>query len=154
VDLPVRKKLPHTIPQWVAEGSWFFITINCVPPGKNQLCRPGTGDAVLAAMKFNHERLLWHCRLCLLMPDHLHAIIAFPRDPGMQTIISNWKKFVAGKHGLDWQRDFFDHRLRDHHELEEKTSYILMNPVRKGLCDRVEEWVWVYHPNDRPPPRW
>ena len=27
MDLPVRKKLPHTIPQWVAEGSWFFITI-------------------------------------------------------------------------------------------------------------------------------
>ena len=78
MDLPVRKKLAHTIPQWVAEGSWFFITINCVPPGKNQLCRPDTSDAVLAAMKFNHERLLWHCRLCLLMPDHLHAIHCVP----------------------------------------------------------------------------
>ena len=49
MDFPVRKKLPHTIPQWVAEGSWFFITINCVPPGNNQLCHAGTGDAVLAA---------------------------------------------------------------------------------------------------------
>jgi len=154
VDLPVRKKLPHTIPQWVDEGSWYFITMNCVPPGKNQLCRAGTGDAVLAAMKFNHEKSLWHYRLCLLMPDHLHAIIAFPREPGVQTIITNWKKFVAGKHGIGWQRDFFDHRLRDHYELEEKTSYILMNPVRKGLCDCVEEWVWLYRPNDRPPPRW
>jgi len=67
VDLPVRKKLPHTVPQWVAEGSWFFITINCVPPGKNQLCRAHAGDAVLAAMKFNHERFVWHCRVCLLM---------------------------------------------------------------------------------------
>jgi hypothetical protein len=35
MDLPVRKKLPHAIPQWVAGGSWLFITINCVPPGKN-----------------------------------------------------------------------------------------------------------------------
>lgn len=40
----------------------------------------------------------------------------------------------------------------EHHELEEKTSYILMNPVRKGLCERAEGWVWVYRPNDRPPP--
>ena len=125
----------HTIPQWVADGSWFFITINCVPRGKNQLCRPGTGDAVLAAMKFNHERLLWHCRLCLLMRDHLHAIIAFPREPGMQTTVKNWKKFVAGHHGVDWQRDFFEHRLRDHHEVDEKTSYILMNPVRNDFCE-------------------
>jgi putative transposase len=154
MDLRVRKKLPHTIPQWVAEGSWFFITINCVPPGKNQLCRADIGNAVLDAMKFNHERFVWHCRMCLLMPDHLHAIISFPREPGMATTVKNWKKFVAGEHGVSWQRDFFDHRLRDDHELEEKTSYILMNPVRKGLCERAEDWEWVYRPNDRPPPSW
>ena len=94
---PVRKKLPHTVPQWIADGSWFFITINCVPRGKNQLCRSDTGQAVLCAIKFNHERFIWHCRLCLLMPDHLHPVIAFPREPGMQTSIKNWKKFVAGK---------------------------------------------------------
>ena len=48
--------------------------------------------------------------------------------------------------GVEWQRDFFDHRLRDHHELEEKASYILINPVRKGLCERAEDWMWVYRP--------
>jgi REP element-mobilizing transposase RayT len=108
---------------------------------------------VLAAMKHNHEKSAWHCRLCLLMPDHLHAIIAFPREPGMKTVITNWKKFVAAKHGVEWQRDFFDHRLRDQNELQEKTSYILMNPVRKGLCERAEDWIWIYRPIDRPPPK-
>jgi putative transposase len=97
MDLPVRKKLPHTIPQWVADGSWFFITIKCMPPGKNQLCRGGTGNALLSAMKHNHEKFVWHCRLCLLMPDHLHAIFAFPREPGMETAIKNWKRYVARK---------------------------------------------------------
>jgi len=201
MDLPVRKKLPHTVPQWVSDGCWFFVTIKCVPPGKNQLCqmddgqgravspltaaigahgvtrptvsdgtigaqgtarptsvgeegacvtRPTIGDGVLAAMKHNHDRLIWHCRLCLLMPDHLHAIISFPREPGVKTIVANWKKFVAVKIGVNWQRDFFDHRLRDHHELQEKTGYILMNPVRKGLCKRAEDWAWVYRPADRP----
>ena len=153
MDLPVRKKLPHTIPQWVAEGSWFFITIKCVPPGKNQLCQADIGDGVLAAMAYNHEKLAWHCRLCLLMPDHLHAIIAFPREPGMKTTIANWKKFMAIKFGVKWQRDFFDHRLRDYHELDEKSGYILMNPVRKGLCERVEDWIWVYRSTDRQPPQ-
>jgi hypothetical protein len=133
MDLPVRKKLPPQIPQWVAESSWFFITIKCVPAGKNQLCRVGTGSAVLAAIKHTHDKLVWHCRLGLLMPDHLHAIMSLPREPGMKTVIKNWKKYVAGRQGLDWQRDFFDHRVRNHHELEEKTSCILMNPVRKGL---------------------
>jgi putative transposase len=153
MDLPVRKKLPHAVPQWVAEGSWFFITIKCVPPGENKLCHAGTGDAVLAAIKHNHEKFVWHCRLCLLMPDHLHAIISFPSKPGMKTVITNWKKFVAFKYGVEWQRDFFDHRLRDQNELQEKTSYILMNPVRKGLCERAEDWIWIYHPTDRPVPK-
>jgi len=26
------------------------------------------------------------------MPDHLHAILAFPRGPRMATVIKNWKK--------------------------------------------------------------
>ena len=153
MDLPVRKKLSHTVPQWVADGSWFFLTLKCVPPGKNQLCQTGPGDAVLAALAHNHEKLVWHCRLALLMPDHLHAIVAFPPEPGLATTVTNWKKFVARKYGVEWQRDFFDHRLRNDQELQEKTSYILLNPVRKGLCERAEDWVWVYRPNNRLPPQ-
>ncbi len=88
-----------------------------------------------------------------MMPDHLHAILAFPPVPGMKTTLSNWKKYVAVKAGIEWQRDFFDHRLRSKVELDEKTDYILMNPVRKGLCERGENWPWVCRPNDREPPR-
>jgi len=86
------------------------------------------------------------------MPDHLHAILAFGREPGMVTVVRNWKKFVAARYGVRWQRDFFDHRLRDHHELEEKASYIMNNPVRRGLCSTGDGWKWVYQPNDRLPP--
>jgi len=152
VDKLVRRRLPHTIPQWVPATAWFFITIKCVPVGKNQLCRADTGEAVLAAMRYNHESLVWHCRLGLLMPDHLHAILAFPLEPGMVTVVTNWKRFVARRADVSWQRDFFDHRLRDHHELAETLSYVLMNPVRKGLCGRSEDWIWTYRPDDRPPP--
>ena len=52
-------------------------------------------------MKHNHDKLVWHCRLSLLMPEHLHAIMAFPREPGMETAITKWKKYVAGKHDVD-----------------------------------------------------
>jgi putative transposase len=152
VELPQRRRLPHEVPSWVQEGSFFFITINCELRGRNHLARADIGDSVLAAAAHNHERLVWHCRLMLLMPDHLHAIIAFPRDPGVKTTVTNWKRFLATHNGVDWQRDFFDHRLRNRHEVDEKTSYILMNPVRRGLCERAEDWPWVYRPNDRLPP--
>ena len=153
MELSSRKRLPHEVPQWVPEGRCFFITINYEPRGRNYLCRAGIGDAVLTAVAFNHDHLIWHCRLILLMPDHLHGIAAFPREPGLKTVITNWKKYLARTQRISWQRDFFDHRLRDHHEETRKLSYVLMNPVRKGLCDRFEDWPWVYRPNDRPSPQ-
>jgi len=150
MDLPVRGRLPHEAPFWVPEGSFYFITINCQPRKANQLCRAGLGDAVFAAAAHYHEKLLWHCQLVLLMPDHLHAIIAFPRDPGMKHTITQWKRYLVTHQQIDWQRDFFDHRPRDHHEEQQKTNYMLMNPVRRGLRERVEDWPWVYRPMNRP----
>ena len=153
MEFPKRNRLPHEVPHWVPDGSFFFITIKCQPPAQNHICRTGIGDALFTAAAYYHTHLLWHCRLMLLMPDHLHGIIAFPSEPGMKTTVSNLKRYLAGSCGIEWQRDFFDHRLRDHHEEGAKTDYILQNPVRKGLCKRTEEWPWIYHPADRMPPK-
>jgi len=153
MDLPVRARPPHEVPSWVAEGSFFFITINCASRGVNHLCRAVIGDAVLAAAVHNHTKLAWHCQLMLLMPDHLHAIIAFPHEPGMKKTIANWKHFLATHQQIEWQRDFFDRRLRSHHEMEEKTGYILMNPVRRNHCQRAEDWPWICRPSRSPAAR-
>src|SRR4030095_15069941 len=106
MDLPKRARLPHEIPSWVSEGSFFFITLHCEARGTNQLCRAGVGDALFAAPAHNHDTFAWHCRLMLLMPDHLHAIIAFPREPGMKKTVANWKHFLATHQKVEWQRDF------------------------------------------------
>jgi len=80
MTLPARSRLGHEMPSWALDGSFFFIAINCEPREDNQLCREGTGQAVLAAVAHNHQQLIRHCRLMLLMPDQLHAVIAFPRE--------------------------------------------------------------------------
>ncbi len=88
----------------------------------------------------------------LLMPDHLHAVISFPDNSNLRSTVKEWKKYLARTESIGWQRDFFDHRLRDQQEELEKISYILMNPIRRELCERAEDWPWVYRPNDRLPP--
>ena len=70
-ERPARKQLSHAIPPWVDERSFFFISIGCEPRGVNQLCQASIGPQVLAAAAYYHEQLKWHCRLWLLMPDHL-----------------------------------------------------------------------------------
>ena len=145
-DLPRRSRLNHTPPWWIADDSLFFVTVNCSPRGLSQLCDPPVSDGVLSAASFYHEQQKWSCRLLLLMPDHLHAIIAFPGDPGMKTTMSRWKGYLSKTHGISWQQDFFDHRLRDHWQIIEKTSYILNNPMRKGLCKDAADWPHVFRP--------
>ncbi len=82
------------------------------------------------------------------MPDHVHGLIAFPLDERMKGVVAKWKEYVAKKIGISWQRDFFDHRIRDVNSLEEKEAYILNNPVRKGLVENSEEWPYVWRTTD------
>jgi putative transposase len=152
---PQRKKLPHERPRWLRpEDEIFFITVCCEPRGKNQLCYSKIARVIFDSVEFRNRNAVWYAQLVCLMPDHLHALISFPYARPMKQIMSDRKRFLAKEFKIEWQRDFFDHRLRNDRELEEKTSYVLMNPVRKALCKRASDWRRIYRPNDRPSPRW
>ncbi len=62
----------------------------------------------------------------------------------MQKTLADWKRYTCTKGGIDWQRDFFDHRLRKDESYIEKAHYIRMNPVRAGLIARSEDWPHVW----------
>ena len=89
----------------------------------------------------------WYVQLLLLMPDHLHGLVSFPEDRAMKSVISSWKEFLARKAGVSWQRDFFDHRVRDDESFLEKANYIRMNPVRKNLVAEAGLWPFVWQPD-------
>src|SRR6266480_911345 len=104
----------------------------------------------LATMKIYHgfpERL--HLTLFLLMPDHVHAVLSFPRNKSMSEIIRDWKRFHRRANHVVWQEGYFDHRLRADErgtQLSAKLNYIRQNPVAAGLCARAEDWPWVIDP--------
>jgi putative transposase len=151
-ERPARKSLPHDIPLWLDPSEEiYFLTIACHQRGKNQLCLPGTGESLLDGVSYRHGEGDWCVHLFLLMPDHVHAVMSFPRDRmGIQSRIKNWKSWTAKKLGIRWQRDFFEHRLRGGEGFAEKTAYIRNNPVRAGLVGSPEDWPWVLwrDPND------
>lgn len=148
---PERAKLPHVPPDRVKPTALFFVTLCCVPRGKNQLCHDNIAGVIFESAEFRQLRLDWHVTLLVLMPDHLHMLVAFPRDLQMRKIVTDWKSLLARKCGIGWQRDFFDHRIRDGESGEQKAEYIRQNPVRGGLVARAEEWKFVWHPADGGP---
>jgi REP element-mobilizing transposase RayT len=144
MDRPQRKTLSHQTPQWTRPGAVFFLTICCQPRGINQLCHEAVAAVLWDAVAFRQQSGCWYVHLALLMPDHLHALISFPRDEDMRRVVANFKEITAKRTGVSWQRDFFDHRLRGHEALQEKTDYIIMNPVRMGFADCAECWPYVW----------
>ena len=124
-------------------GATFHIRISLAKGTDKLLTEPGIAAQLLESARHYHEHERWHCRLLLLMPDHLHALLVFPRDQPMHAVIAAWKGFQAKRMGLKWQNNLFDHRLRDHRELTEAGAYIRLNPVRKGLRVNEGDWPWV-----------
>jgi REP element-mobilizing transposase RayT/mono/diheme cytochrome c family protein len=148
---PQRQKLPHERPLWLRpEDEIFFITVCCKPRGKNQLCNSNIARAILDSVEFRNQNDVWYVHLVCLMPDHLHALISFPYEQPMKQIMADWKRFLSTQLEIEWQRDFFDHRLRKEESYREKADYIRANPVRAGLVTRPEEWpfFWTANPQE------
>ncbi len=92
----------------------------------------------------------WSVGDYLLMPDHVHlfARAAIDAKP-LADWIGTWKslstrrlKAQLGLKSSLWQSDYFDRFLRTSDSYSEKWNYVAMNPVRKGLCSRPEDWPW------------
>ncbi|MCQ2395307.1 MAG: restriction endonuclease subunit S [Kiritimatiellae bacterium] len=168
VTLPVRKRLDHRGPLTIdVAGAWYFITIcaeghrlwvgSRVPRDRNDtttaLDFESVANVILSAARWYHEHGKWRLALFLVMPDHLHLIVRFPGvcEGGhagcvtlpMVSVIQQFKSYLVRTHGLSFQRDFFDTRLRDDAHYAEKFRYICNNPVRKGFCAIARDWPYV-----------
>ncbi len=85
----------------------------------------------------------------VVMPNHLHSVIETREGFPLYDIVRSWKSFTAlqankllGRQGAFWQADYFDRFIRDEAHLMRVIAYIHENPVKAGLVEWAEEWVW------------
>ena len=145
VPVPPRKVLPHDVPTWVDPNKEiYFVTVCCRNRGVNQLAFVGTAEPLIETIKHRNARGDWFAHLAMVMPDHIHVLLSFPQDRRIQSTISKWKEWTAKTLAIEWQRDFFEHRLRRDESYSEKADYILMNPVRAGLAASSDDWPFQF----------
>ncbi|ACB77870.1 REP-associated tyrosine transposase [Opitutus terrae] len=142
--LPIRQRLFHAAPPWIKSGEIFFITLCCAERKTNSLAHFAAFSVIVAALEhYIRTNKLW-AHLLLAMPDHLHALAAFPIDQRMDKVVRDWKRYTAKRAGILWQDGFFDHRLRSEESFELKVDYIRRNPVRAGLAASPQDWPYVW----------
>jgi putative transposase len=148
---PVRKQLDHSGSFHSAFGGTFFITICCRPRGFNQLCKANIAREIFETARRYHKSQQWYLKLLLLMPDHLHMLIGIPGDAQLSKLIRDFKRMTARITKIEWQRNFFDHRLRQDESEDEKAAYIRENPVRAGLIGANQKWRYAIDAKDLEP---
>jgi putative transposase len=101
------------------------------------------------AIEASRKQLAFLLTAWVFMPDHWHAILC-PRQPsGISAAMQLIKQRSNHAIGLArnetirlWQARFHEHALRTVGEYLAAVDYIHLNPVRRNLVARPEEWKW------------
>jgi len=101
-----------------------------------------------ALLHFNHVRYVLNA--WVVMPNHVHVVLHPIGNNLLNKILHSLKGYSARESNriLDregkpfWQRESFDHWIRDETEKQKCIQYTIMNPVKACLCKKPEEWLW------------
>ena len=144
----------------VQSDCYFFVTCNVrkVHPRRGQSSRyadPVTlledrDFALLAgAIAASRKQLGFLLTAWVFMPDHWHAILCPLELAGISDAMKLIKQRsthaigVARERSLRlWQTRFHKHALRTVREYLGAVEYIHLNPVRRSLVRRQEDWKW------------
>jgi putative transposase len=90
-----------------------------------------------------------HVGKYVLMPDHVHLMVCIAGSNGLSRWMKSLKNTLSkqlrlsGIESPHWQKGFFDHLIRSDESHAEKWKYVADNPVRRGLCERAEDWPYA-----------
>jgi putative transposase len=126
----------------------YFVTI--VAAGRRRIfLEQWLARAVVERLLELRGRLGFKLYCYCLMPDHFHALVG-TGDSGrsLGEICGAFKSLTTrdywrGHQGRLWQRQFYDHVVRNEEDFFETLEYIELNPVRKGLVGRPDQWPYT-----------
>ena len=125
----------------------FFITCNLLRT-RTRLMEADFQALVDAILRVRSRRKFLFSGY-VFMPDHWHALILPAQQDNLPNLMDAIKVASARSihrlrrtRGPLWQPRYFDRVMRDVKEYHETLDYLHLNPVRKGLVARPEDWLW------------
>ena len=121
----------------VSNGTFFF-TVTLRDRRSDLLVREI--DLLRQAWRAARARIPHEIIAAVVLPDHLHAVIAMDDGPGDYSAL--WREIKKGftrriKLPSPWQSRFWEHTIRDPADLQAHVDYVHINPTRHRLVTRV-----------------
>ncbi|MCO7626114.1 transposase [Pseudomonas fluorescens] len=90
----------------------------------------------------------------VVMPDHFHWLIQLQKGTlgqlmcQVKSLSTRSVNTASGRSGGLWQQGFHDHALRREEDLVKLARYVVANPLRAGLVEKLGDYplwdaVWV-----------
>jgi putative transposase len=101
----------------------------------------------LGLLALTVERFDWNCHAFCLMTNHYHLVVEALRvnlSGGLDLLNGVYAQGFNARHRR-WGHVFGDRfwcRSVPDEELEAVCLYVMANPIRAGICDRISEWRW------------
>jgi REP element-mobilizing transposase RayT len=127
---------------------WMDRYLDTTCQGPMDLRRPEVAALVARAFGRGLEMGLYELRAFAVMGNHVHVLFR-PRQQASKVL--QWLKGTTareanqllGRSGSPfWQRESYDHFVRDERELERIAAYIENNPVKAGLAAEASQYPW------------
>jgi putative transposase len=145
--IPVRNASSEAI---LSSERFFFATTKTnaarriLQSGRNAMLLIEVLRSNVAAGKFQLHDFV-------IMPDHLHLLMALPNDisieKAMQLVKGGFSYRLRKEHGFRgevWQRGFSEVRVNDRQTWLRYREYIDQNPVKAGLVEASQEYPYSY----------
>jgi REP element-mobilizing transposase RayT len=147
-----KRSLPH----WQVGGRTYFVTFKSAI---GELPSEAL-DIIKYHILFDHSRR-YDLLFGVIMPDHVHLLFRpLQKEDGiwydllviMRGIKGTSAKKIntlLGRTGKIWQDEYFDRMIRDEVEMFEKWNYMWNNPLKKGLADSFEGYIFYVRPDEK-----
>ena len=101
---------------------------------------------MVASALRHFQGMHYHLFAWCVMPNHVHAVLHPLEGYELARILHSWKSFTAhqanrllGIKGSFWEREYYDHLIRDEGEFRRIIEYVISNPLKAHLMN----WPWV-----------
>ncbi len=125
----------------------YFITKRVAQGNRVDLAQaPVAGLIVQTLFWLLENQRIWLLGF-VVMPDHLHLVLA-PRAPHeLHTVTQNLFSYTARqinthlrRQGALWAEEYYEHLLASREKVQPCLDYIYLNPVRKKLVAQAADW--------------
>ncbi len=152
--------MPSRLKRFHESGQTHFLTFSCyqrrpfLNPSESRL----TFESALERVRRSFGLRVYGY---VVMPEHVHLLVSEPdgapfkpssglsggESPrsladAIKSLKQGVSRWLIGEAEHFWQKRYYDVNVRDNSQFMEKLRYIHRNPVKRGLCERPEDWQW------------